>query len=61
MGAEQNGISQPRNGFEFYYKEKTRFAEYNALTNKLTIAEYGALNRINSLNQTMDAAKMKGF
>ena len=50
-----------RNGFEFQYKEKTRFAEYNAVTNTLTIAEYSALNRINARSQTLDAQKMKGF
>jgi hypothetical protein len=49
------------NGFEFQYKEKTRFAEYNAATNTLTIAEYSALNRINARNQTLDTQKMKGF
>jgi hypothetical protein len=43
-----------RNGFEFLYKEKTRFAEYNAVTNTLTIADYGALNRINARNKTLD-------
>ena len=50
-----------RNGFEFQYKEKTRFAEYNAVTNTPTIAEYSALNRINARNQTLDTQKMKGF
>jgi hypothetical protein len=50
-----------RNGFEFQYKEKTRFAEYNAVTNTLTIAEYNALNRINAHNQTLDTQKTKGF
>jgi hypothetical protein len=50
-----------RNGFEFQYKEKTRFAEYNAVTNTLTIAEYSALNRINARNQTLDTQKTKGF
>jgi hypothetical protein len=50
-----------RNGFEFQYKEKTRFAEYNAVTNTLTIAEYIALNRINARNQTLDTQKAKGF
>lgn len=39
------------NGFEFQYKEKTRFAEYNAATNTLTIADYSALDRINARNQ----------
>jgi hypothetical protein len=50
-----------REGFEFYYKEKTRFAEYDALTNTLTVTEYGALNRINASSQLLDAKKMKGF
>ena len=50
-----------RNGIEFQYKEKTRFAEYNAVTNTLTIAEYSALNRINARNQTLDTQKMNGF
>jgi hypothetical protein len=50
-----------RNGFEFQYKEKTRLAEYNAVTNTLTIAEYIALNRINARNQTRDTQKTKGF
>lgn len=50
-----------RNGLEFQYKEKTRFAEYNAVTNTLTIADYSALNRINARNQTLDTQKMTGF
>jgi hypothetical protein len=50
-----------RNGFEFLYKGKTRFAEYNAVTDTLTVADYGALNRINARNQTLDAEKMKEF
>jgi len=32
--------------FEISYAAKTRFAEYNAITSTLTIADYGALNRI---------------
>jgi hypothetical protein len=48
-------------GLEFYYKEKIRFAEYNALTNKLTICEYGALSHVNQVNQVLDARAMKGF
>jgi hypothetical protein len=50
-----------RNGFELQYKEKNRVAEYNAVTNTLTVAEYGALNHINARNQTLDAEKMKEF
>jgi hypothetical protein len=46
-----------RNGFEFHYKEKNRLAEYNAVTNTLTVAEYGALNRINTRNQTLEGEK----
>ena len=33
---------------EFQYTQKTRFAEYNRVTNTLTIAEQEALNRINA-------------
>jgi hypothetical protein len=40
-----------RNGLDFRYNEKTRFAEYNAITNTLTVAKYSAL----------EAQKMKGF
>ena len=50
-----------RNGLELQYKEKTRLAEYNVVTNTLTIAEYSALNRINARNQTLDMREMKGF
>ena len=50
-----------RNGFEVYYKAKTRSAEYNTVTNTLTIADYAALSRINARNQPLDAEKMKEF
>jgi len=50
-----------RNGFDFQYKEKTRFAEYNGLTDTLTIADYRALNRINARNQTLNTQKTNGF
>ncbi len=46
-----------RNGLEVRYKEKTRFAEYNAVTNTLTIADYAAVSRINARNQALDAHK----
>jgi hypothetical protein len=50
-----------QSGLEFYYRERTRFAEYNALTNKLTIAQPDALNRIAACGHALDAQKMKGF
>ncbi len=28
-----------REGFDFYYKEKSRFAQYNALKNELTVSQ----------------------
>jgi hypothetical protein len=43
-----------RNGFEFHYNERTRLAEYNAVTNNLTIAKPDALTRINARNQALD-------
>ena len=46
-----------RNGLEIRYKEKTRFAEYNEITNTLTIADYAALSRINARNQALDLHK----
>ena len=46
-----------RNGLEVRYKQKTCFAEYNGITNTLTIADYAALSRINARNQTLDAHK----
>jgi hypothetical protein len=46
-----------RKGFEVYYKAKTRSAEYNTVTNTLTIADYAALSRINARNQAPDAHK----
>ena len=50
-----------REGFDFYYKEKSRFAQYNALKNELTVCEYGALNQLNQMNQVLDVKKMGGF
>jgi hypothetical protein len=44
-----------RTDFEFQYTQKTRFAEYNRVTNTLTIAEYEALSRINARNQSLNA------
>jgi hypothetical protein len=46
-----------RNGLEVRYKQKTCFAEYNEITNTLTIADYAALSRINARNQALDAHK----
>ena len=46
-----------RNGLEIRYKQKTCFAEYNGITNTLTIADYAALSRINTRNQALDAHK----
>jgi hypothetical protein len=46
-----------RNGLEVHYKQTTCFAEYNGITNTLTIADYAALSRINVRNQALDAHK----
>ena len=46
-----------RNGLEVRYKQKTCFAEYNAITNTLTVADYAALRRINARNRALDAHK----
>ena len=46
-----------RNGLEVRYKQKTCFAEYNEITNTLTVAGYAALSRINARNQALDAHK----
>jgi hypothetical protein len=46
-----------RNGLEIRYEQKTCFAEYNEITNTLTIADYAALSRINARNQALDAHK----
>ena len=46
-----------RNGLEVRYKQKTCFAEYNRVTNTLTIADYAALSRINARNQALGAHK----
>jgi len=46
-----------RNGFEVRYKQKTCFAEYNGITNTLTIADYAALSRINARNKALDLHK----
>ena len=43
-----------RNGLEVRYKQKTCFAEYNEITNTLTVAGYAALSRINARNQAID-------
>ena len=39
-----------RNGLELRYNQETRFAEYNAISNTLTIADYAALSRVNARN-----------
>jgi hypothetical protein len=44
--------------FELRYEAKSRSAEYNAVTNTLTIADSGALNRINAHNHTRDGQSM---
>lgn len=46
-----------RSGLEIRYKQKTCFAEYNGITNTLTVADYAALSRINARNQALDAHK----
>ena len=46
-----------RNGLEVRYKQKTCFAEYNEITNTLTIADYAALSRINARNPALDLHK----
>jgi hypothetical protein len=50
-----------RNGFEFYYHECTRFAEFNAVTNTLTVAQPEALKRIAARGHALQAQKMQGF
>jgi len=50
-----------QNGLDFHYEENNRLAEYKAATSTLTVADCGALNRINERNQTLGAQKMKGF
>lgn len=42
-----------RNDFEISYTAKTRFAEYNAITNTLTIADAAAVQRINARNRSI--------
>lgn len=44
-----------RNDFEISYKAKTRFAEYNAITNTLTIADDAAIHRINARHARKEA------
>jgi hypothetical protein len=44
-----------RNDFEISYTAKTRFAEYNAITNTLTIADDAAVHRINARNRSLGA------
>jgi hypothetical protein len=44
-----------RNRFEVHYKAKGRSAEYNTVTNTLTIADSAALNRINGRNRSLGA------
>jgi hypothetical protein len=46
-----------RNGLEVRYKQKTCFAEYNTVTNTLTVADYTAVRRINARNRALDAYK----
>src|SRR4029077_3704436 len=46
-----------RNGLEIRYEQKTCFAEYNEITNTLTIADYAALSRINARNPALDLHK----
>ena len=46
-----------RNRLEIRYKQKTCFAEYNEITNTLTIADYAALSRINARNPALDLHK----
>ena len=46
-----------RNGFEVRYKQKPCFAEYNGITNTLTIADYAVLSRINARNKARDLHK----
>ena len=42
-----------RNDFEISYRAKTRLAEYNAITNTLTIADDAAVQRINARNRSI--------
>ena len=44
-----------RNDFEISYTAKTRFAEYNTITNTLTIADDAALQRVNADNRSIGA------
>ena len=44
-----------RNDFQISYTAKTRFAEYNAITNTLTIADDAAVQRINARNRSIGA------
>jgi hypothetical protein len=44
-----------RNDFPIFYTAKTRFAEYNAITNTLTIADDAAVRRINVRNRSVEA------
>ena len=46
-----------RTGLEARYTQKTCFAEYNEITNTLTIADYAALSRINARNPALDLHK----
>jgi hypothetical protein len=50
-----------QNGLDFHYEENNRLAEYKAATSTLTVADCGALNRINARNQTLGAEKINGF
>ena len=56
-GARTKWHEAIHSGFLSRYEGKTRFAEYNAATNTLTIAEYGALHRINARNQAVNAQR----
>jgi hypothetical protein len=46
-----------RNGFASRYEGKSRFAEYNAVTNTLTIADDAAVHRINARNRSLGVKK----
>jgi hypothetical protein len=38
----------------FATTKKTRFAEYNAISNTLTIADYAVVSRVNARNQLLE-------
>jgi hypothetical protein len=60
-GGGMNWRQEKRNEFDFHYQVQGRLAEYNAVTNTLTVADQETLKRINANRQGFDLWKMQGF